>query len=255
MRTQIAVILLLSAFFICTGCTEKTPEAVVLRPEPYELPLSGLWDLTVNETAVENETAVFSDLKIRVGSQVSPEHILLKFWGEQEDRRNFYRVEMNSQGTVSWHSGESTDSFRETPHPLELLRGLEEIRLRELTFGEEGLDIELNGMTGDVSYEGRLNNNLFVLKNGGLIPLEMVRLSGANPWYPITICKRKYHNVQIKENKTPGESDIIFLPGKEAPCFTVFTEEALSKAEMVVYREKNKTVIFNPLQTNQVGNN
>lgn len=40
MGKQIAVLLLLSAFLICTGCTEKTHEGVSLNSAAYELPLS-----------------------------------------------------------------------------------------------------------------------------------------------------------------------------------------------------------------------
>ncbi|WP_440953834.1 hypothetical protein ACSAZK_08985 [Methanosarcina sp. Mfa9] len=226
---------------ISAGCTENTLETVALTPEPYELPLSELWALTVNETGVENETAVFSNLRVRIGSEGVPEHILLEFWGERRDRWNFFHVDVNSEGAVSWYSSESTDSFQEAPHPLELLGEFEEIRLRELTFGKEGLYIEVDKGLRAI-YDGRLNNDIFVLKNGSLLPLELVRFPSPKPRYPVTIGKRGYHNVLIKENKTTEESDIIFLPGKEAPSFTVFTEESLSKAEMLVYAKNNETV-------------
>ncbi|AKB23653.1 hypothetical protein MSMTP_0184 [Methanosarcina sp. MTP4] len=230
---------------ISTGCTEKTLETVALTPEPYELPLSELWDLTVNETGVENETAAFSNLKVSIGPQRSPEHILLEFWGERRGRWNFFHVEVNSRGAVSWYSSESTDSSQEAPHPLELLGEVEQVRLRELTFGEEGLYIEVDKVWR-ASYDGRLNNDVFVLKDGSLLPLELVRFSSAKPRYPITIGKRGYHNVLVKENKTTGESDITFLPGKEAPSFTVFTEESLSEAELLVYTEDEETVTVCP---------
>lgn len=275
MRKQISVFLLLSAFLIFTGCAERPSEDLYLNSTPYELPLSEserlsedlylnftpyelplseLWALTVNETGVENKTAAFSILRVRIGPEGSPEHILLEFWGERRGRWNFFHVEVNSRGAVSWYSRESTDSSREAPHPLELLGEFEEIRLRELTFGKEGLYIEVDKGLRAI-YEGRLNNDIFVLKDGSLIPLELVRFSSAKPRYPVTIGKMGYHNVLIKENKTTGESDITFLPGKEAPWFTVFTEESLSKAELLVYTEDDETVTVYPLAGYMLINN
>ncbi|HII02981.1 TPA: hypothetical protein HA351_15460 [Methanosarcinaceae archaeon] len=266
MRKPISIFLLLSAFLMFTSCAEspsedlypnstayelplsepeRLSEDLYLNSTPYELPLSELWALTVNETGVENETAAFSNLRVRIGPQGSPEHILLEFWGERRGRWNFFHVEVNSLGAVSWYSSESTDSSREAPHPLELLEEVDDIRLRELTFGEEGLYIEVDKVWR-ASYDGRLNNDIFVLKDGSLLPLELVRFSGAKPRYPVIIGKRGNHNVLIKENKTTGENDITSLPGKEAPWFTAFTEESLSKAEMLVYTEDNETVTVYP---------
>jgi len=155
-------------------------------------------------------------------------------------------VEVNSQGTVSWYSREFDNRSCEGSHPLKILGKIEQVQLRELTFGEEGLIIEVNSLPRDIIYGGNGTNSVFVLKNGNFVPLEKVSFSSRDFCSPIHICKREYYNVLTPENRTTGENNIVFLPEKKTSCFTVFTEEDLSKAEMFVYTENKETVTVYP---------
>lgn len=275
MRKQIAVLLLISVFLIFTGCTDQTREAGVLTPEPYELPLSELWEIAVEETGVDNETAELDHLTIHVQENGTLDHLLLKFRGTKAGIWNYFQVRVNENGKVSWQESKLNGDLPKSLHPLPVLKAVETLG-SEIGAGAEargvgagagagnsflppnfsipfrGLLVHADFLAGGISYGGQPSYAVYLFKNGKALLLDRIGFESKNPWCQIMIFWPEASNVTIVEEKNGlfregNVKSTRTISGKNenaseagAPDhIIVFLEEDLDKASYVEYAEKD----------------
>jgi hypothetical protein len=229
-RELIIVTALLMTSFISTGCTSFSEEEVQLTPNVYGLPLSKLWNITVEKTDLENETAIFDCMMIRIGQDGTIESILMEFYGNKDGKRNWFHVEVNSRGEIVWYSAENRYPALGM-HPLYILREVEQIHFSDITFGNQGLIIESDAQWGSLLYE-----DVFLVNDGLFTPLDVVEFSTDEPWYTIDIFKREAYNTRIIENEKNEEAFIsVIVPENDSKCITAFISQDMARAKTIVY--------------------
>ena len=184
---------------------------------------SKLWNVTLENTKADN--CVLNWLHIEIDKNGDFERIILEFYGIEDCKPKIYHVEVNRKGKMRWYS----DDLKILPrgeHPLVLLKELEKFDFREIPSGDSGIVIDIGAISGSVEYKDNRCVDIYLLKNGSLIPLKRVVFESDRYWYPITICKRKIVNVGFKV-------DI------EEQKIVAFVPQDLSKAKVVEFYDES----------------
>jgi len=218
-----------------------------ISPNAYGLPLSSLWETVLENVGVENETAVLQWLYVEIDRDGKVEHIVLQFSGTFNGEPRWYQVEVFS-GKVKWHSWKAEEVGRGL-HPLTLFKEIEKLNLREIPSGENGITIDTAPISGSVGYEDRYSD-IYLLKNGILIPLKRIVFDSDIPWYLVGICKREKYSVEANKTFEVSKTVIINVTesNKENQCILIFIPQDLSKAKVVEYREGLTTPPFQKLE-------
>lgn len=231
-RVVLILFIMFSAAIAYASVLKPTPEKEIhLPPNAYGLPLSKLWNMTLEITGVENSTAALDWLLIKLAEDGSLDHIVLEFYGMENGRPKMYHVEVNSRGKVTFYEGDVERGLG-GQHPLKVLREIEKLDFRDLEFGEDGLVVDVDTVAGSLEYGSNLK--LYLLKNGTLTPLKRIRFKSSVPWHVIGICKRKI----MKSRSGSAESTVtvtITETSMTGQCFVVFMPQDLDKAVEVEY--------------------
>jgi hypothetical protein len=230
--------------FVCQLSSNQQQNDVYLPPNVYGLPLSSLWEIVLENTKVENKSVILNWLHIDINGNGDIEHIILEFSGVIDQRCKMYHIEVNARGKVRWYSAD-IDNASGGMHPLTLFKELEKLNFREIPSGDDGISIDVSATSGSVGYEDNKCVDIYLLKNGSLIPLKKVIFESSIPWYPIEICKREV--LRSEGSKAEVEKTVtinVNESNKESQCFVVFIPQDLSKAKIVEYKHKTTEIGF-----------
>jgi hypothetical protein len=183
----------------------------------YNPAVLDLWEIAVESTGVENESAVLRKLEVDLAGDGAAWVMWLYFYGDKDGEQHGYEAYVGPGGTVSAKSQKFNFSVQGV-HPLELLREVDAIALEDIPFREQGMTILLSpNAYGDHYNETR--GRLYEVSGGMFCPVKEVTFGPDARWYTIT----------ITPHRSPGSS-----PSPEE-VLIAFTRQDLAAAESVVY--------------------
>lgn len=189
-----------------------------LESPAYNPAVLDLWEIAVERTGVENESAVLRKLEVDLAGDGAARVIWLYFYGEEDGEQHGYEVYVGPGGTVSAKSQKFNFSVQGV-HPLELLREVDAIALEDIPFRDRGMRLLVNpNAYGDHYNETR--GRLYEVSDGIFRPVKEVTFGPDARWYTIT----------ITPHRSPGS-----LPSPDE-VLIAFTRQDLAAAESVVYR-------------------
>ncbi|MDV4341888.1 hypothetical protein HL657_01580 [Methanoculleus sp. YWC-01] len=188
-----------------------------LESPAYHPAILDLWEIAVENTGVENESAVLRKLEVDLAGDGAIRVIWLIFYGDKDGEQHGYEAYVGPGGTVSAKSQKFNFSVQGV-HPLELLREVDAIALEDIPFREQGMTILLSpNAYGDHYNETR--GRLYEVSDGAFRPVKEVMFGPDARWYTIT----------ITPHRSPGS------PPPPEEVLIAFTRQDLAAAESVVY--------------------
>ncbi|WP_332450165.1 hypothetical protein [Methanoculleus sp.] len=187
----------------------------------YDPAALDLWEITVRETGVENESAVLRQLEVDLAGDGVVRMMWLIFYGVGDGEQHAYEAYVGPGGTVSAKSQEFNHTVQGV-HPLALLEEVDAIALENIPFREQGMTLLVSpNAYGDQYDETR--GRLYEVSGGVFRPVKKVTFGPDASWYTITL--------------TPHRDTEPPASGAELPdCMIIFTRQDIAAAESVVYR-------------------
>lgn len=179
-----------------------------------------LWEIAVERTGVENESATLLRLETNIAGDGAVRVIWLYFYGEEGGEQHAYEAYVGPGGTVSVKS-QKLEFPVQGVHPLALLREVDEIVLEDIPFRDRGMTLLLSANAyGDHYNETR--GRLYEVSGGIFRPVKVVAFGPDAYWYTIT----------ITPHRSPGSP-----PSGEGPpdCTIAFMRQDLAAADSVIY--------------------
>ncbi|MDN7011843.1 hypothetical protein FGW20_02045 [Methanoculleus sp. FWC-SCC3] len=188
-----------------------------LESPAYHPAILDLWEIAVESTGVENESAVLRKLEVDLAGDGAARVMWLYFYGDKDGEQHGYEAYVGPGGTVSAKSQKFNFSVQGV-HPLELLREIDAIALEDIPFRDRGMTILLGpNAYGDQYNETR--GRLYQVSGGIFCPVKEVTFGPDVRWYTITIAS----------HRSPGS------PPSPEEVLIAFTRQDLAAAESVVY--------------------
>jgi hypothetical protein len=183
----------------------------------YHPAILDLWEIAVENTGVENESAVLRKLEVDLAGDGAIRVIWLYFYGDKDGEQHGYEAYVGPGGTVSAKSQKFNFSVQGV-HPLELLREVDAIALEDIPFRDRGMRLLVNpNAYGDHYNETR--GRLYEVSDGIFCRVKEVTFGPDARWYTIT----------ITPHRSPGS------PPPPEEVLIAFTRQDLAAAESVVY--------------------
>jgi len=188
-----------------------------LESPAYHPAILDLWEIAVDSTGVENESARLLRLETNIAGDGAIRVIWLYFYGDKNGEQHGYEAYVGPGGTVSAKSQKFNFSVQGV-HPLELLREVDAIALEDIPFRDRGMRLLVSvNAYGDHYNETR--GRLYEVSNGMFCPVKEVTFGPDACWYTIT----------ITPHRSPGS------PPSPEEVLIAFTRQDLAAAESVVY--------------------
>jgi len=183
----------------------------------YNPAVLDLWEIAVESTGVENESAVLRKLEVDLAGDGAAWVMWLYFYGDMDGEQHAYEAYAGPGGTVSAKVQKCNFSVQGV-HPLELLREVDAIALEDIPFRDRGMRLLVNpNAYGDHYNETR--GRLYEVSDGIFRPVKEVTFGPDARWYTIT----------ITPHRSPGS------PPSPEEVLIAFTRQDLAAAESVVY--------------------
>jgi hypothetical protein len=206
-------------FFVLPEAPDVTRSENITHIESpaYNPAVLDLWDIAVERTCVENESAVLLQLEVDIAGDGAIRVIWLYFYGDEAGEQHVYEAYVGPGGTVSVKS-QKFDFPVQGVHPLALLREIDAIALEDIPFRDRGMTILLGpNAYGDQYNETR--GRLYQVSGGIFCPVKEVTFGPDARWYTVTIAS----------HRSPGS------PPSPEEVLIAFTRQDLAAAESVVY--------------------
>ena len=188
-----------------------------LESPAYHPAILDLWEIAVENTGVENESAVLRKLEVDLAGDGAIRVIWLYFYGDKDGEQHGYEAYVGPGGTVSAKSQKFNFSVQGV-HPLELLREVDAIALEDIPSRDRGMRLLVSvNAYGDHYNETR--GRLYEVSDGAFRPVKEVMFGPDARWYTIT----------ITPHRSPGS------PPSPEEVLIAFTRQDLAVAESVVY--------------------
>ncbi|ABN56025.1 MULTISPECIES: hypothetical protein [Methanoculleus] len=188
-----------------------------LESPAYNPAVLDLWEIAVESTGVENESARLLRLETNIAGDGAIRVIWLYFYGDKNGEQHGYEAYVGPGGTVSAKSQKFNFSVQGV-HPLELLREVDAIALEDIPFRDRGMRLLVSvNAYGDHYNETR--GRLYEVSDGAFRPVKEVTFGPDVRWYTIT----------ITPHRSPGS------PPPPEEVLIAFTRQDLAAAESVVY--------------------
>lgn len=214
---------------------QPDPDAICFAPPADERTMNALWETIVSRTGIENSTAAFDDMQVRLAPDGTIDHLALSFYAVKDRSRNYYLAYLTydptSCGILRIHASPAEPpayAVTNPRHPVEILGELPKINLTAVGLSGKPVFFMTVFMTGmsmeyDVTFESRPCSELFLLKNGTIIPLDKVVLHDTTP-------EVSYWNI--------FSQDCVDIPGYGPSCqgqgsIIVFSADRLNGAEII----------------------
>jgi hypothetical protein len=220
---------------------QQDPNAICLYPPADEKTMSSIWDIIVNRTGIDNSSAAFEGMQVRLTPDETLENLGLSFYATKEGKGRMYSVYLRYDpdrcGTLNIHSYPSDPPnfvIHNPRSPREFL--IELPRVRPSAFGISNQSVFITtGVSREINatYYSMPCTDLFLLKNGTIIPLDRMVLHD-------TEYETSYWNI--------FDQRCIDIPGYGESCFSngsilVFSEERIPGSEFVLTNTGNNPVI------------
>ncbi|MFA5332248.1 MAG: hypothetical protein WC342_07705 [Methanoregula sp.] len=163
---------------------QPIPDAVCFAPPADQHTMNSLWETMVSRTGIDNTTAAFDDMQVRLAPDGTIDHLALSFYATKDKSRGYYQADLyydpDTCGILRIHSSPIDPPAYVTNNsrsPQVILDELATINLTAL--GLSGKPVFLmtpTSMQTNVTFESRPCTELFLLKNGTIIPLDKVVL-------------------------------------------------------------------------------
>ncbi|MGE4375231.1 MAG: hypothetical protein AB7D01_05935 [Methanoculleus sp.] len=191
-----------------------------LESPAYHPAILDLWEIAVESTGVENESARLLQLEVNLAEDGAIRVIWLFFYGDRDGEQHGYEAYVGPGGTVSAKSQKFNFSVQGV-HPLELLREVDAIALEDIPFRDRGMRLLVSvNAYGDHYNETR--GRLYEVSKGAFMPVKEATFGPDVSWYTITIIP----------NSGAGSPP----SGEELPdCVIAFTRQDLAAADSVIY--------------------
>ena len=188
-----------------------------LESPAYNPAILDLWEIAVESTGVENESARLLRLETNIAGDGAIRVIWLYFYGDKNGEQHGYEAYVGPGGTVSAKSQKFNFSVQGV-HPLELLREVDAIALEDIPSRDRGMRLLVSvNAYGDHYNETR--GRLYEVSGGMFCPVKEVTFGPDARWYTIT----------ITPHRSPGS------PPSPEEVLIAFTRQDLAAAESVVY--------------------
>jgi len=188
-----------------------------LESPAYHPAILDLWEIAVESTGVENESAVLRKLEVDLAGDGAARVIWLYFYGDKDGEQHAYEAYAGPGGTVSAKLQKFNFSVQGV-HPLELLREVDAIALEDIPSRDRGMRLLVSvNAYGDHYNETR--GRLYEVSNGMFCPVKEVTFGPDACWYTIT----------ITPHRSPGS------PPSPEEVLIAFTRQDLAAAESVAY--------------------
>lgn len=192
-----------------------------LESPAYSPAVLSLWDIAVEETGVENESAVLRRLEVNFAGDGAVRAIWLYFYGEEGGEQHVYEAYVGPDGTMTVKSQKIDHPVQEGVHPLALLREVDAIVLEDIPFRERGMTL-LAGINMYGAEYNETHGRLYEVSDGVFRPMKEVGFGPEASWYTI----------KISPHRSPGSPP---SPGELPDCIIAFTRQDLGAADSVIY--------------------
>lgn len=206
-------------FFILPEAPEVTriENITHLESPAYHPAILNLWEIAVESTGVENESAVLRQLEVDLAEDGAVRVIWLYFYGDEAGEQHVYEAYVGAGGTVSVKS-QKFDYPVQGVHPLALLREVDAIALEDIPFRDRGMRLLVSVNAYGDHYNGT-RGRLYEVSGGMFCPVKEVTFGPDVRWYTIT----------ITPHRSPGS------PPSPEEVLIAFTRQDLAAAGCVVY--------------------
>jgi hypothetical protein len=216
---------------------QHNPDAICLYPPVEEKTVSSVWGIIVNRTGIDSASAAFESIQVKLAPDESIESIGLSFYATRngEGRRYsvYLRYDPDNCGTMEIHSYPSDPpefANRNIRSPREILDELPKVKPSVFGISNQSMFIatEVSRET-NATYYSMLCTDLFLLKNGTVIPVDQMVL----------------HDTQYEVNHwNIFPQRCSDLPGFEGSCHSdrsilVFSYKRLPSADFVLNKTGN----------------
>ena len=175
-----------------------------IQTEIEKVRLSILWKAVTNGTDLQNLTANLQWLHLKVSND-KIQFLHFEFTGKSsQGESRIYYVDVNSLGIVKIYSKPIRD-FQHTVHPACIFNELDELGLKNVG-SDYTLDISFE--RGDLGFNSSYGD-LYMLKDGKLIPLERVVFHVNTPICRILVCKNVCEVWFIQDDLLKSE-EVVF---------------------------------------------
>lgn len=160
------------------------PNAICLYPQTDEKTLDAIWDTIVERTGIDKNSAVFDEMQVDLIPDGSIESLSLSFYATKDRKWYKYsaylRYDPERCGilTVPSSSSEPPEPASSSQSPEKILAEL--ARLNLSVFGSTDKPVFITIQAGremNVTYYSGTCTDLFLLKNGAILPLDRVVLN------------------------------------------------------------------------------
>ncbi|KLK88746.1 hypothetical protein SZ63_07130 [Methanoculleus sediminis] len=188
-----------------------------LESPAYHPAILDLWEIAVDSTGVENESARLLRLETNIAGDGAIRVIWFYFYGDKDGEQHGYEAYVGPGGMVSAKSQKFNFSVQGV-HPLELLREVDAIALEDIPSRDRGMRLLVSvNAYGDHYNETR--GRLYEVSDGIFRPVKEVTFGPDARWYTIT----------ITPHRSPGS------PPSPEEVLIAFTRQDLAAAESVAY--------------------
>jgi len=210
------IIIILCIIFILIAITnwylrgENESHAFTIQTDLKKVKLSTLWIAVTNSTDVQNSTANLEWLYLKAfDGKIQILH--LEFTGKNtQGRSRIYYVNVNPLGFVTIYS-KSIENVQHTTHPMHIFSELDKFGLENIG-SNYTLDIDFE--QGDLGFDSAYGE-LYLLKDGELIPLEKVIFHVNTPICRILVCRETCEAWFVQNDLLKAEKVVLKNMSKE----------------------------------------
>ncbi len=178
--------------------------AFTIQTEIEKVSLSILWNAVMDNINVQNSTANLQWLHLRV-SDDKVQSLHFEFTGENsQGESRIYYVDVNSLGIVKIYSKAIIGS-QHTVHPAYIFSELDKFGLKNIA---SNYTVDISFEWGDLGFDSSYGD-VYLLKDGELIPLEKATFHTNLPIGRIVVCKSTCE-VWLTQNDLSKAEEVVF---------------------------------------------
>jgi len=197
----ILLLVTITSLYLQSGNESHT---FTIQTEIEKVRLSILWKAVTNGTDLQNSTANLQWLHLKVSDgKIRSLHFEFTGKNSQGESRIYY-VDVNSLGIVKIHSKPIVDS-QHTIHPAYVFSELDKFGLKNIS---SNYTLDISFEWGDLGFDSSYGD-LYMLKDGKLIPLKRVVFHVNTPICRILVCKNVCEVWFIQDDLLKAE-EVVF---------------------------------------------
>ncbi|MDI6877624.1 MAG: hypothetical protein QMC96_12745 [Methanomicrobiales archaeon] len=203
-----------------------------LPSEPYNPHIVQLLEIMMDEMQFDNASAIFRRLSMDIDPNGTITSIHLDVYAKNmSEQWGYYRAYVDAHSQI-FLSSQPIDLVRPGRHPYDIAINVDQIPFPSILSGNQDKRVFISTHADNKEYQNTYGN-IYVLKDGVIVPIEKIAFTNNVTWYSIEIAPYYKPNSNAS---IPSPSDGSALACEENPeCTIIFTQSDLAMATAVEY--------------------